>query len=172
MHQEKLIEIRIATQADDVAVGALLVRSFIDMYARKLPDVKVSERRKAELLDVAGRRAIAHVWVAVVRDEIVGTVALWPPGVPGNEAWIESAACLRMLAVDDRVRGQGVSAALCEAAEDWARRNEINVVCLHIRRGAAGLGRFYESRGYVREASGDMDLQPEVFLEAYRLNVT
>lgn len=161
--------LRRAEPRDDAAVGELLVSSFVEQYARKMPEVVVSEGRKAELRAVAGKRAVAHVWVVDYGGQVVGTVAVWPPGAPGSEAWISGAVGLRHLAVHARHRGAGVSALLLDAAEGWARDLGATAVCLHVRRGAAGVRALYERRGYLRRPEGDLDFLPEVFLEAFAL---
>lgn len=78
--------IRAATAADDDAVGDLLVRAFVDTYARRLPEVVVTDRRKDELRAVAEKRKVASVWVAELNGRVVGTVALWGPGSSRSEA--------------------------------------------------------------------------------------
>jgi predicted N-acetyltransferase YhbS len=160
------ILVRLAQARDDEAVGELLVRAFVEKYAVKLPEVIVSDGRKADLRAVAAKRALATVWVAEVEGRVVGTVALWAPGAPGSEAWLPNAVDLRHLAVDASVRGQGVSGQLLDVAEARARELGARHVCLHVRRGAQGVQRLYASRGYVRTPSGDLDKRPEVFLEA------
>jgi predicted N-acetyltransferase YhbS len=158
--------IREARAADDEAVGELLVRAFVARYAEKMPDVVVTERRQAELRDVAGKRAVAKVWVAEEEGRITGTVAVWPPGAHRSEAWLEGAFDLRHLAIDASRRGSGLSAALLEVAEGYARSSGAGAMCLHVRRGAVGLARMYMGRGYVRAPEGDID-HPEVMLEAF-----
>ncbi len=160
---------REAVPQDDGAIGELLVEAFINSYARKLPEVTVTEPRKAELRDVASKRGLAKVWVAEWLGEVVGTVTLWPPGAPKSEAWIENAADLRQLAVASSQRGAGVSTRLMELAESWAREQKYAGVCLHVRRGAVGVRAVYEGRGYLRKPEGDLDLLPDVFLEAFFL---
>ena len=163
--------IREAVPADDAAVGELLVRAFVDMYALKLPDVVVGEQRRADLRDVAAKRAVAKVWVADEGGRITGTVALWPPGSPRSEAWLPGAFDLRHLAVDDSRRGSGLAGQLLEVAEGHARASGAKAVCLHVRREAAGVSSLYVKRGYRRAPQGDIDLLPEVFLEAYWLEL-
>ena len=161
--------LRLAEPRDDAAVGELLVTSFVEQYARKMPHVVVSEGRKAELRGVREKRAVARVWVMEHGGDVVGTVAVWPPGAPGSEAWIPGAIDLRHLAVHAEHRGAGVSARLLDAAEAWARELGGTAVCLHVRRGAAGVRSLYEKRGYQRRPEGDLDYLPEVFLEAFAL---
>ncbi len=160
---------REAVPQDDVAIGELLVESFVSSYARKLPEVTVTESRRAELRDVAGKRGLAKIWVAEHDGVVVGTVTMWPPGAPKSEAWIENAADLRQLAVARSQRGGVVSTRLLELAEAWAFEQKFVGVCLHVRRGAAGVRAVYERRGYLRKPEGDLDLLPEVFLEAFFL---
>ncbi len=159
------IQVRPATAADDAAVGELLVEAFVRTYARKMPEVVVTEGRKAELRAVARKRAEAAVWVAEVDGALAGTVALWGPGAPGSEAWRPNAADLRHLAVSLRHRRLGVSAALLDAAEAHAWAVGAGAVCLHVRRGAHGVRRLYVGRGYLPEPAGDLE-RPEVSLEA------
>jgi predicted N-acetyltransferase YhbS len=161
--------IREATEGDDRAVGELLVAAFERTYARKMPEVTMSEERCAELRDVKSKRAVAKVWVFERGGEVVGTVAVWPPKAKGSEAWIEGAADLRHLAVDERHRGGEVSKALIDVAEAWARGQGATAMCLHVRRGAVGVRKVYEARGYQRRPEGDLDFRPDVFLEALAL---
>lgn len=161
-----MIEIREATEADDWAVGELLVRAFLTNYARELPEVVITDQRKADLRAVAAKRAAAKVWVAHRAGEVVGTIALWPAGAKGSEAWLPNAVDVRHLGVDASVQGQGVSKQLIQAAEAWARAHGAKSACLHVRRGAVGVRRVYERCGYVRDPSGDLDQLPHVFLEA------
>jgi predicted N-acetyltransferase YhbS len=129
----------------------------------------LSERRRQELRDVAAKRAVARVWVAELAGQVVGTVALWPPGASGSEAWIPGAAALRHLAVEPRLHGAGLARPLLEAAELEARALGAVAVCLHVRREAVGVRTLYEARGYRRHPPGDLDRLPEVFLEALAL---
>lgn len=161
--------VRLAQPRDDAAIADVLIDSFVEQYARKLPDVVVTDRRKDELRDVASKRAVARVWVAELDGVVVGTVALWPPGAHRSEAWISNAADLRHLAVAQAHRGGLVSRLLLDTAEAWAREQRFAAVCLHVRRGAVGVRDVYVKRGYQRAATGDLDLLPEVFLEAYVL---
>lgn len=161
-----VIRVRSAEPRDDVAIGELLVRAFVENYAREMPEVTVTESRKADLRAVAATRAAAQVWVAEREGVVVGTVAMWAVGAKGSEAWLPNAADLRHLGVDPSASGQGVSTMLVDTAEAWARSSGATRVCLHVRRGATGVRRLYESRGYVADPSGNLDYLPDVYLEA------
>lgn len=168
MGEEDRVRVRVreARPEDDAGVGELLVEAFITQYAKKLPEVRYTEERMRELRDVAARRAVARVWVAELDGRVVGTVALWPPGAPGSEAWLPGAADLRALATHVSVHGRGLAAPLLDEAERCARDWGVGAICLHVRRGAEGVARMYQRRGFVREPAGDME-RPSVFLEAW-----
>ena len=163
------VSVRLARPEDDAAVGRVLVDGYVTAYARKMPDVIVGERRRAELRDVAGKRAQATVLVAEVEGRVSGTVAIWQPGSPQSEAWLPNAADLRHLAVDPALQGQGLARPLLDEAERIARDQwRTSAICLHVRRGNAGVARLYLARGYVRDPKGDL-VYPEVELDAYAL---
>jgi GNAT superfamily N-acetyltransferase len=162
--------IREARPEDDVAIGELLVDAYITKYAQKMPEVVYTEGRKRSLRDVASKRAIAAVLVAEVDGEVAGTVALFPPGAPGSEAWMPNTADLRHLATSVRYHGTGLSRPLLDAAEDIARKWGVDGVALHVRKGNVGVAVMYRKRGYARTPEGDLDL-PEVSLEAYFLRL-
>jgi predicted N-acetyltransferase YhbS len=160
-------EIRLATAADDRAIGELLVDAFEKTYARKLPEVVMTDRRRAELRAVAQKRKVARVWAALADGAVVGTVAVWTPGAQGSEAWLPNAGSLRHLAVAEPHRGKGLSSQLMDEAEAWAKARGLARICLHVRKNVGGVAAFYLQRGYRRAPEGDLDLLPEVFLEAF-----
>ena len=164
------VVLREAGPQDDGVIGELLVEAFVSRYAVKMPEVRVTDARKADLRDVATKRSLgAKIWVAESDGQVVGTVTMWPPSGAKSEAWLPDAADLRQLAVSATHRGGGVSKRLLDTAEGWARAQGFAGVCLHVRRGAHGVRGVYEKRGYQRQPQGDLDLLPDVFLEAYFL---
>ena len=159
--------IRRATPADDAVIGEILVDGYVTAYVRKMPEVVVDDSRKRTLRDVASKRAVAIVLVAELEGRVVGTVALWPPGAAGAEAWLPGFADLRHLATHPSVHGKGLSRPLLDEAERIAREElKAPGVCLHVRRGNEGVRRLYEARGYVRDPGGDLEL-PTVSLAAF-----
>jgi ribosomal protein S18 acetylase RimI-like enzyme len=159
--------IRAARPEDDEAIGTLLVEGYLSAYARKMPEVVVDEQRKRDLRDVASKRAVARVLVVEERGRVVGTVALWPAGAPGSEAWLPGFCDLRHLATSPDVQGRGLSKPLLDEAERLAREElAAPGICLHVRRGNEGVRRLYEQRGYQRDPAGDLEL-PTVSLLAF-----
>lgn len=164
------LQIRRAEPQDDDTVGELLVTAFVQGYARKLPEVVVTESRKQQLRAVAQKRAVATVLVAQVGGQVVGTVAIFPPDAEGTEAFVPGAADLRHLAVTPACKGTGIAAKLLDEAERIAQKEwQVPAICLHVRRGALGVASLYQKRGYQRVPSGDIDRLPEVFLEGFVL---
>ena len=164
-----MIVVREARPEDDAIVGEILVDGYVTAYARKMPRVVVGEERRRTLRDVAGKRAIATVLVVEVDGRVAGTVAIFKPGAPTNEAWVPGAADLRHLAVHPSRQGQGLAKPLLDEAERIVRDDwKVKAVCLHVRHGNAGVARLYQSRGYVRSPEGDLKY-PEVELDAYVL---
>jgi ribosomal protein S18 acetylase RimI-like enzyme len=160
--------VREARPEDDLVVGEILVSGYLTRYAQKMPEVVLTDRRKAELRDVASKRREALVLVAELEGMVVGTVALWAPGAAASEAWLPEACDLRHLAIDPSAQGRGLSKPLLDVAERRARELGAKYICLHVRRGNKGVAALYVGRGYVRAPEGDLDL-PEVLLDAYYL---
>lgn len=164
--------VREARPDDDVRIGDLLVDAFLTVYARKMPEVRYDDARKKELRDVASKRGRAVVLVAELDGRVEGTVSIFKPGADGSEAWLPGAADLRHLAVDPRLHGKGVAKPLLDRAEAIARDEwKAPAICLHVRKGADGVARLYQSRGFVRDPSGDL-VKPAVTLEAYALRLS
>lgn len=159
--------IRTAEDRDDAALGTLLVDAFRDTYAVKMPEVVVTERRIEELNSFDGKRNKGTTWVAEVGGRIVGTVFAAKPGSKDSLAWLNECAELKHLAVVPEFRRSGLSEQLMETALAAIRGWGCWGVCLHVRRGAHGIARFYEKQNFVRDKRGDFDRLPEVFLEAY-----
>jgi ribosomal protein S18 acetylase RimI-like enzyme len=143
--------VRPARPEDDARIGALLVETFVATYAKKMPEVVVSERRKADLRDVSRQRSVASVIVAETGEAVVGT----------------NTAELRRMAVNPAHQGRGIASALIDECTRLAAEWGASTISLHVRRGALGIARMYEAKGFRRAPEGDCDWLPEIYLEAY-----
>ncbi len=165
-----MVSIRVATEADDAAIGEVLVDAFVVGYGRKLAAThSVTEERKAELRAVAAKRQAGRVLVAELEGRVVGTVTLYPPGSAAAQTWLPGAVDLRYLATASALHGRGLSRALMDAGEAWARETGAQFVSLNVRAGVEGVARLYLARGYSRDPRGDRVVGGDVLLEGYSL---
>lgn len=161
--------VRKATAKDDQAIGQILVNAYQTAYSRKMPEVVLPPERITDLLDVGTKRETATVLVCERSGTVIGTVTIFKPDAPQSQAWLENAADLRYLATHVDMHGQGFSKLLLDQAETIARDEwKVDAICLHVRRGAVGVAKIYESRGYIRAPEGDLD-RPYVLLDGYTL---
>lgn len=168
MNAKKLF-IRPSEHKDDHEVGELLVRSFDIQNRRLMPGVVCSSARRQDLRNQIKKRELALVLVGEIEGVVAGTVTLFPPGSEGNEAWLAKAVDLRCLAVHQDYFGKGLSQLFLEKCIDVAGEWSAGAVCLHIRRGAKGLGRLYERNGFARDPLGDIDAGEGAILDGYSL---
>lgn len=162
------MSLSVARPEEDEEIGELLVRSFVETYAREMPEVVVGAGRLRELRDVKKIRtdAILLAWRTGAR--VAAVCAVYPPGFVEGKAWIPHASELRFMAVHPDFQSKGIASPLLESALRTAREKQgAHVMCLHVRRGAHGVARFYTCHGFKRDPQGDRDLLPEIFLEAY-----
>lgn len=156
----------------EAALGELLVRSFVENYARVLPAVAVTESRKRELRDVAAMRregALVVAFAATAEEESpIGGLTLFPPGRT-HRAWIEGGAEIRYLAVEPGSPREVARELMAEAHRIAFEAWKVPAICLHVRSEALGVARFYERLGYRREPDHDVDDRPEIRLDAYVL---
>jgi ribosomal protein S18 acetylase RimI-like enzyme len=153
--------IRRATLEDADAIGALTEASYREHVDH--------EGYLAELRDAAPRIRGAEVLVATLEDEVVGSVVLAVPGSAYVETSRDDELEVRMLAVAEAARGQGVGATLMDAAEARARALGFAGVALSTAPTMHAAHRLYERRGYERQPDRDWEPEPGFTLFAYRL---
>jgi GNAT superfamily N-acetyltransferase len=164
--------VRPASAADDHALGELLVSAFVAKYAEKMPEVQIPDSRREDLRDTAGRRENGDLQVLVAETaagELAGTVTIFRPGERSLRTRRSGAAEIRYMAVALPFQGRGVAPLLLEEARRVAAAWGASTLTLQVRRGAHGVARFYQGAGFMRDASDDADLLPEIYLEAYWL---
>jgi molybdopterin-guanine dinucleotide biosynthesis protein A len=93
--------------------------------------------------DLADPTAIYEaVWVALVHDEVVGSVALRRLGASDVE--------LKRMYLRRRLRGRGVGRKLLEMAIMWAREHRIERIALDTTEDMQAARRLYEAHGFTR----------------------
>jgi ribosomal protein S18 acetylase RimI-like enzyme len=157
-------EIRRATLDDADAVGLVTQAA----YREHIQDAEYL----AELRDAAPRIRDAEVLVAVVEGAVVGAVALAVPGSPYAEISTNDELEVRMLAVDDAARGQGIASRLMDATEERGRTGGFAAVVLSTAPTMHAAHRLYERRGYERAPTRDWAPGDEIDLLVYRLALT
>jgi GNAT superfamily N-acetyltransferase len=162
------VSLGFAGPEEDEEIGELLVRSFVETYAREMPEVVVGESRLRELRDVETIRRNATVLTWTAEGRVAAVCAVYPPGFVGGKAWLPRASELRFMAVHPDFQGQGVASPLLESAlREAVGKQGAHTMCLHVRRGAHGVARFYARHGFERDVRGDRDLLPEIYLEGF-----
>lgn len=149
------VNLRNSLPGEDPVIGDLLVRTFRDTYAKKLPSVLTTDEREKELRDVCGRRVHGCVRVLELGYQIIGTYALIPPCSALDESWTPNTATLRCVAVEAKFHALRLSDALVRDAIELARSWQVNAICLHVQQGALGVARLYQRHGFLRAPEGD-----------------
>jgi ribosomal protein S18 acetylase RimI-like enzyme len=149
------VRIRSAHPGDDFPIGELLVSTFRDTYARKLPSIGTTDERERELRDVATRRQNGTVRVIEVGYRIIGCYSLIHPASPINESWSPMTCTLRCLAIDPEFHSLKLSEKLLWDAVLIANTWQARMICLHVQIGADGVARLYENFGFRRSPLGD-----------------
>jgi ribosomal protein S18 acetylase RimI-like enzyme len=124
------------------------------------------------LRDAAHREREAEVWVAVVGDEVVGTVTYVEPGSSLVEVSREGEAEMRSLAVSPSATGRGVGEALTRHVIERARDRGFHAVVLCSATTMHAAHRLYERLGFTRLPDRDWEPVPQVLLLAYSLSLT
>lgn len=160
----------------DQRIGELLIESYLSTYAKKMPEVVLTERRLNDLRSVAQKRADGALFILMnepfkATSDLIGTVTLYPPSYSATEAWLSNHADLRYFVIDPKNHGQNLSKLLIETCIEQAKKWKCEGICIHVRRGAHGLARMYEKFGFKRKPEGDLDFLPEIFLLGYSLSL-
>jgi putative acetyltransferase len=89
-------------------------------------------------------------WVAILDEELVGTIALIDCG--------EQVGTIRKMFVKAEFRGKeyGVGQRLLDTLETWARKHDMNYLCLGTVEKLKAAMRFYERNGYTLLAKDNL----------------
>ncbi|MDL4771977.1 MULTISPECIES: GNAT family N-acetyltransferase [Thermomonosporaceae] len=158
------VTVRPVRTAEYGRVGALTVEVYVHggLVSPASPYVST-------LADAADRAAKSELLVAEVGGDLAGAVAYCPPSSPYAELAGPDEAEFRMLAVLDRVRGQGVGRALVQACVDRARGTGLARVRLSTQENMGSAHRLYERMGFTRTPDRDWSPVPGVDLMTYVL---
>lgn len=165
------VRLRNSHPGEDLEVGDLLVQSFKETYARKLPEVVTNADRERELRDVASRRSAGVVRIAVLGFQIIGTYSLILPGDKLDESWNANTATLRCVAIAPAFQSLKLGELILDDVVRVARGWRVSSICLHVQQGATGVARMYEAFGFMRDHRGDKVWMANL-IEGYRLHLT
>ena len=159
------LRVREATHADVEAAGRICV----DAYSQSGQlDDDADHGYSRTLADAGARMTGAHLLVATRDDVVVGTVTLCPEGSPFREMAREHEMEFRFLAVAPSAWGTGVSEALIEACEDYARAAGARTMVIGVRDTNVAAEALYARRGFVRAPERDWRPVPTVFLLGFQ----
>lgn len=164
------VRLRTGHPGDDLSIGDLLVESFKETYAKKLPTVITNHEREIELRNVASRRQNGVVRIIELGFQIIGTYSLLSPNSPLDESWTPNTCTLRCVAIAPQFHSLQLSEKLVADAIDVAKHWRADHICLHVQSGADGVARLYEKFGFRRAPEGDK-LALGNQIEGYLLNL-
>lgn len=149
------MKIRTAHPGDDLVVGELLVKSFRETYAQKLPTISTTLEREIELRDVNSRRINGVVRISELGFQVIGSYSLMSPGSALDESWTPMTCTLRCVAIDPQFHSLKLSEKLIFDAIGVAKNWNAAGIALHVQAGADGVARLYEQFGFERDRRGD-----------------
>jgi ribosomal protein S18 acetylase RimI-like enzyme len=119
------------------------------------------------LADAAGRAAEGDLLVALVGDDIVGTVTVGRPGTSYAEVAGDDELEVRMLAVAPTAQRLGIGRALMTEVLSMAEVEGVAAIVLSVIDTNTGAAAFYRSLGYQRLPERDWVPVPHVNLEVW-----
>ena len=156
------LEVRTAAEAEFAEIAELTATTYrTEGYG--------GESYESTLRDVAGRAHAATVLIALVGDEVVGSVAVATRGGAYAEMAAPGEAVIRMLVVSPAARGSGAGTALVRACLDAALADGCDVVRLSTEATMTAAHRIYERLGFVRTPERDWEPVPGLRLLTYEL---
>jgi GNAT superfamily N-acetyltransferase len=133
--------------------------------------VDPSEQYAHQLRDAVTRAREAEVYVALVDDDLAGTVTFCPQGSPWCELARGDEGEFRMLAVSPDSRRRGVAAALVGVCIERARELGYAALVLSSLPAQQPAHRLYEGLGFHRTEDLDWSPADGVDLLAFRLDL-
>lgn len=155
---------RTATAEDAEAVGVVTEASYRDHVG--------DPGYLAQLRDAGPRIRDSEVIVTTLDGVVVASVVLAVPGNPYAEISRTDELEVRMLAVAEAARGQGIADRLMSRVEGRALELELHAVVLSTAPTMSAARRLYERRGYERQPDRDWPVAEDMTLLVYRLALT
>ena len=152
------VQIRPWQAGDSLAeLTTLLHRAYAPLAAAGLNFTATSQTEAMTQQRLQG----AHTWVAICDAKLVGSITTAGPFDPNAQGWAhalpwfyrQDVAHFHQYAVAPALQGQGVGAALLQAAEAWARSQGYRAMLLDTAMPAAALRLRYARAGYADIAS-------------------
>ena len=156
------LEVRTAIEPEFAAIAELTATTY-------LAEGYGDQSYEPTLRDVAGRARAATVFVAVIGDEVVGSVAVATRGGAYAELAAPGEAVIRMLVVGPAARGSGAGTALVQSCLDAALADGCQVVRLSTQPTMTAAHRIYQRVGFVRTPLLDWEPVPGLRLLTYEL---
>jgi ribosomal protein S18 acetylase RimI-like enzyme len=160
------VEIRVARPEEYDRVGAITVAAYASFL------LGPTDPYVARLRDVAGRAAVADLWVAVEGDTVLGSVTEPPAGSAYRELGGDDDGEFRMLAVAPEAQGRGVGELLARHVIDRSRAAGHRAVVISSLPAMTAAHRLYGRLGFVRLPELDWSPAPGVSLLAFRLELS
>lgn len=163
--------IRAGRPEERAAAGALTLAAY-EQYAGLMAPEAWAALRQALVTALAAPGPVEHL-VAERAGELIGSVLLFPPsgddtgGAGGRMRWPE----LRLLAVADTARGQGVGEALVRACVERARAAGAPALGLYTSDSMRAAIALYERLGFTRVPEHDFRPPGAELIKAYRLDL-
>jgi ribosomal protein S18 acetylase RimI-like enzyme len=156
--------VRDARLPDRQAIRNVLLAAYRE-YAAVVPPA-IFGPYLADLLDLDARARDGRLLVAGHGGRVAGTVTYHPDAAAEGFGWPAGWAGLRALGVDPAARGRGIGRALVEACQARAEAAGAPVLCLHTASFMTAAVRLYETAGFRREPTHDLDVGPHLRPEA------
>lgn len=165
--------IRDAQPSEQAAIRELTLTAYQE-YAPVLAELW--EIYRQNIVDTLANFSPATQMVAMLKEQLVGSVLLYPAGSTftrpdGTQAaltWPE----IRLLAVAPNTRGLGVGGALVDECLKRARQAQATTLTLHTTDMMQVAMRMYERMGFVRAPELDVRPAPGVIVKGYRYDLT
>jgi ribosomal protein S18 acetylase RimI-like enzyme len=145
----QVIEVRSAVAADLPAVHRIVSTAYAEFEPWLTPANWA--RMMSNISKVVEPGAPGRLRVALLSDQLAGTVTYLPPG-PKDYRWVPPDwAVIRVLAVDPALRDRGVARALTEDCLALARADHAPAVGLHTAEMMVAARALYEGTGFLRQ---------------------